>query len=346
MTPELNREYPELDDPVVFEQMTKLTVEHMKPIDGKIGRGQHLKATACVMAEFRISDVVPADVRHGVFREIGRTYSAIVRLSNSQGTAEKDGVGTARGLAVKLLDVAGARAVVGETDTTQDFLMIDHPVFPFPDPKAYFEIISRKDIRLIGNFAALVHMALTDPKELKILKAIRSKHVASPLEIRYWSGAPFWLGPATGQGGHAVKYTLIPRQTDVSPLPKRAEDLPANYLGDAVKNHLSAREAVFDFAVQLQTDPVNMPVENVSMEWDEDKSKPVTVATIRIPQQTVDPEGEFFAQCERMSFNPWHALAEHRPIGGMNRLRRVVYAASVAKRAGSELLASGGGSAT
>jgi hypothetical protein len=343
MIPELNREYPELDDPAVFEQMTKLTVEHMQPIGGRIGRGQHLKATSCVTAEFRVSDVVPADLRHGVFREMGRTYSAIVRLSNSQGTAEKDGVGTARGLAVKLLDVAGARAVAGDTDTTQDFLMIDHPVFPFPDPKAYFETISLKDIRLIGNFAALVHMALSDPKELKILKAIRAKHVASPLEIRYWSGAPFWLGPATGQGGHAVKYSVIPRQTNVTPPPEDAEDLPANYLAEAVKNELSAREAVFDFAVQLQTDPVAMPVEDVSVEWDEHKSKPVTIATIRIPQQTVDPDGEFAAQCERMSFNPWHALAEHRPIGGMNRLRRVVYAASVQKRAGSESLAGGAG---
>ena len=217
--------------------------------------------------------------------------------------------------------------------------MIDHPVFPFPDPKAYLETVSRKDIRLIGNFAALVHMALSDPKELKILKAIRAKHVASPLEIRYWSGTPFWLGPATGQGGHAVKYSAIPRLTNVTPPPEDAEDLPANYLAEAVKNQLSAREAFFDFAVQLQTDPVAMPVEDVSVEWDDNKSKPVTIATIRIPQQTVEPDGEFAAQCERMSFNPWHALKEHRPIGGMNRLRRVVYAASVEKRAGSESLA-------
>jgi hypothetical protein len=84
-----------------------------------------------------------------------------------------------------------------------------------------------------------------------------------------------------------------------------------------------------------------MPVEDVSVEWDEDKSKPVTVATIRIPQQTVDPDGEFARQCEHMSFNPWHALAEHRPMGGMNRLRKVVYAASINRRAGWESLASG-----
>jgi hypothetical protein len=139
---------------------------------------------------------------------------------------------------------------------------------------------------------------------------------------------------------------MILRQTNVTPLPEHPEDLPANYLTEAVKNHLGAREAVFDFAVQLQTDPVAMPVEDASVEWDENKSRPVTVATIRIPRQTVDPDGEFAAQCERMSFNPWHALAEHRPMGGMNRLRRVVYAASVGKRTGAGSLAGGAGSLT
>jgi hypothetical protein len=340
MTPELNREYPELDDPAVFEQMTKLTVEHMKSAGGHIGRGQHLKTTSCLKAEFRISDAVPADQQHGVFRNGGRTYSAIVRLSNSQDTAKDDDVGTARGLAVKLLDVEGARAVAGDTDTTQDFLMVDHPVFPFPDPKAYLETISRKGIPVIGAFAALAHLALAEPKELKILKAIKGKHVGSPLEIRYWSGAPFWLGPATGPGGHAVKYSAFPRQENVTKPPKHPD---ANYLSEAVKNHLSAREAVFDFAVQVQKDPVAMPIEDVSVEWDESKSEPVKIATITIPRQAVDLAGEFAAQCERMSFNPWHALAAHRPMGGMNRLRRVVYAASVHKRSGSDPLATGAG---
>ena len=65
MTPELNREYPELDDPKVFEQMVNLTLDQMKPISGHLRRGQHAKATGCVTAEFRIADDVPSDLRHG-----------------------------------------------------------------------------------------------------------------------------------------------------------------------------------------------------------------------------------------------------------------------------------------
>src|SRR5215471_11500008 len=198
MTPELNREYPELDEPEVFEQMVDLTVRHMKAIGGHLRRAQHAKATSCVTAEFRIADEVRPDLRHGVFREPGQTFSAIVRFSNSPSTFDKDGTGTARGMAIKLQNVVGTRATAGDTDSTQDFLMVDHPVFPFPNPKAYVETMRRKGIPLIGDVVVVAHLALLEPKELEIIKAIKAKHVASPLEINYWSGSPYWLGPAAG----------------------------------------------------------------------------------------------------------------------------------------------------
>jgi catalase len=333
MTPVLNREYPELDDPKVFEQMVDLTVGQMKPIGGHLRRGQHAKATGCVTAEFRIADDLPSDLQHGIFRQLGHTFSAIVRFSNSQGTFDKDGTGAARGLAIKLLDVVGTRAVEGDGDSTQDFLMVDHPVFPFPDPKAYVETMSRKNIPLIGDVVALAHLALLEPNELKIVKDIRAKHVASPLEIKYWSGTPFWLGPAAGEEGHAVKYSVVSRQANRNAPPDHPEALPGDYLTQALARDLHSQEAVFDFKVQLQTDPIRMPVEDVSAKWDEKDSEPVPVATVRIAPQRVDGSGDLATRCESMSFNPWHALAEHRPLGGMNRLRKVVYQASIAKRA-------------
>jgi hypothetical protein len=333
MIPELNREYPELDDPKVFEQMVNLTVGQMKGIQGHLRRGQHAKPTGCVTAEFRIADDVRSDLRHGIFRQPGRTFSAIVRFSNSQGTFEKDGTGAARGLAIKLLDVAGTRTVEGDGDSTQDFLMVNHPVFPFPDPKAYVETMRLKDIPLIGNVLAGAHLALLEPKELKIRNDITGKRVASPLEIKYWSGTPFWLGTADGRGGHAVKYSAVSRQADRTAPPVHPENLPDDYLSQALARDLSTQEAVFDFKVQLQTDPVRMPVEDVSVKWNEKDSAPLPIATLRIPPQKVDALGDLATRCESMSFNPWHALAEHRPMGGMNRLRKVVYQASIAKRA-------------
>ncbi len=114
---------------------------------------------------------------------------------------------------------------------------------------------------------------------------------------------------------------------------------PADYLSRALAGHLKTREAVFEFRVQPQTDPVTMPVEDTSVEWDEGVSKPIPVATLTIGVQDVDsPEGRALAEeCEAMSFSPWNALAEHRPMGGMNRLRRAVYLATQAKRSAKRL---------
>jgi hypothetical protein len=131
-----------------------------------------------------------------------------------------------------------------------------------------------------------------------------------------------------------VKYSAYSRLAGRTPPPDHPNDLPDDYLTRALVNGLQSQEALFDFKVQLQTDPQAMPVEDASVEWDENVSRPITVATLRIPTQQVDPSGDLATKCEAMSFNPWQALAEHRPMGGMNRLRKVVYQASIAKRAG------------
>jgi len=34
-----------------------------------------------------------------------------------------------------------------------------------------------------------------------------------------------------------------------------------------------------------------------------------------------------YQRCENTSFNPWHWLADHRPVGVMNRVRQALYAA-------------------
>ena len=88
------------------------------------------------------------------------------------------------------------------------------------------------------------------------------------------------------------------------------------------------KAAVFDLYIIPQTDPVKMPVENPTVRWNSD---PVPVATIKIEPQTFDTK-ERMKECEAASFNPWHALAEHMPLGGVNRARKAVYSASVKVR--------------
>ena len=80
------------------------------------------------------------------------------------------------------------------------------------------------------------------------------------------------------------------------------------------------------FAVQPRTDPTTQPIEDPTIEWSEREAPFVDVAKLRIPRQTFDTPAEQ-AFCENLSFTPWHAVAAQRPVGGINRVRKPVYAA-------------------
>jgi hypothetical protein len=123
----------------------------------------------------------------------------------------------------------------------------------------------------------------------------------------------------------------------VDPSPKNAEPkLPVrnaageakdpNFLGKAMVKRLAKPNgpASFDFCIQEQTDARKMPIEDPTVRW---KSKFIKLATVTIDPQVFDsPEKQ--KSGDALSFSPWHALPEHRPLGGINRARRPIYPAS------------------
>ena len=122
-------------------------------------------------------------------------------------------------------------------------------------------------------------------------------------------------------GATAVKYSAIPHVT-------HPDEIPANpgpdYLRAAMVRQLAQGAVVFDFTVQLQVDASNMPIEDPGKEWQESESPFRKVATIRIPQQEFDSEAQRTFG-ENLSYTPWHSLPAHRPLGGINRARKIVY---------------------
>ena len=90
-----------------------------------------------------------------------------------------------------------------------------------------------------------------------------------------------------------------------------------------MRSTLANGDACMEFLVQPRTSD-KLDVEDAATEWPEADAPFYKVATIRIPKQDFDtPEQHAF--CENLSFSPWHALPDHRPLGGINRLRQVVY---------------------
>jgi hypothetical protein len=199
---------------------------------------------------------------------------------------------------------------------TQDFTGITTPIFTTPDVKenAKLQTASRKGLPLF-YFINPFDSHLLDG----IMQGLWAKTVSSPLEIRYWSCVPYLLGE-----GKAMQYTVRPKSQErrrVPRLPRRPSD---NYLREAMAATLAERDAEFDFLVQIQTDPHRMPIENASVRWPERLSPPVSVATLRIPKQRFDSPAQL-AFAHNLSYNPWHCLAEHRPLGNQNRGRYRIY---------------------
>ena len=99
---------------------------------------------------------------------------------------------------------------------------------------------------------------------------------------------------------------------------------PNDYLRDAMVRSLAAGDVEFDIRLQLQTDSHLMPLENNAVLWSEKLSPRISAATLRLPRQKFDSPAQL-AFARQLSYNPWHCIAEHRPLGNLSRARRRMY---------------------
>ena len=167
-------------------------------------------------------------------------------------------------------------------------------------------------------------------RSFEVVKKIQGKTVRNPLQVQYFSASPFRYGPE-----RVMKFSVAPVDGEV-PQPEfsqeEAEALDGNYLAQALKNTLKqGKEIRLSFKVQvvevsrLEGRRKEM-IENASIAWSEEEFPSVEVAQI-----IVHPVGEneqLVDACKSLVFTPWHALAEHEPLGGINRLRKPVYSES------------------
>jgi catalase len=271
-----------------------------------VPRFNQLKTVAYLDAEFRVHDDIPEELKQGIFAQ---PVSYPVKLRFANATNRDDSKKDIRGLSMQLSAVEGS--VLWGMPGKQDFILNSHPVLFVATPEDFLEFIRA---RQQGKFDMLLFL-LTHLKSLCTVIKSRKKHL-SPLDIRYWSTVPFRLGE------QVVKYSVIPcsdyQTTEVV-------EAGENQLRAAIKAHLQKIPGRFHFAVQLQTDPESMPIEDASVVWDEAVSPFIPVATLTLENQDVD-NPDALANGERCSFNPWQCLPAHAPLGRMNQVRRLVYA--------------------
>ncbi len=296
-----------------------------RPPKGPTGRIIHHKEHGCVHGELEVLESAPQNLRHGVFSET-RKFPTWLRLSNGSGERRHDSVPDGRGLAIKLLTVEGPK--LAEEVHTQDFLLQSAPNFFARDVVDYVKFMKQATapgLKGVAEFVRDLNLAnAADRESLKILAA-SADVPKSPLTATYFSALPQRLGP------HAAKFKAIPcpgwAKLDAS-LGARAKK---DFLKDVMGTYLRSRDACIELQVQVQTDPELMPVENARVVWSPDLSPFVPLARIVIPKQNFRTEKrkEF---CEHLTFNPWHSIEAHRPLGGLNRVRKVVYERSQGHR--------------
>jgi hypothetical protein len=283
---------------------------------GNARRDVHAKATGCVRAVFRVNDTIPASLAKGVFVP-GKSYQAWIRFSNgSADPSQSDNSEDGRGMAIKLLDVPGEKLLDNQQDArTQDFILINHPVFFINDPHRYIALVEKAGGSLLEKLTIPFAVGL---KTIQLFKEGNAGKIANPLQVRYYSATAYQLG--VGDDRQAVKYSVMPTLDTVDSIPTNPEH---DYLSEALQASLLKSAVTLKFMVQPRTS-VNLSVEDAMVEWPERAAPFHEIGTIYIPMQAVDT-AERKQIGENLSFNAWHALPEHRPLGAANRLRKIVY---------------------
>ena len=259
------------------------------------------------------------------------TYSATVRCCNSSPSVNSDWEPDVRGLSFNVELRRSFRTTTGTSVARQDFSLSSAPTLPFNDIQSY---MVHAGITGASNEAiALGSMPFCDQQIFaqtqRRLRRQKRQAVRPYQQIRYWSTVPYRHGAQD-----VVKYAIFPAETNpAGDLDRRN----SNALGDELIRHVNhdATMSVFDFSLQfLDVETMTYRgkhrdaafwIENAAVEWPEAQA-----AFHRVARLTLRPHSQLSAEAAAAGYIDVHAnsLADHAPIGEINRARGYALAAS------------------
>ncbi|MEO0560697.1 MAG: catalase [Chloroflexota bacterium] len=288
------------------------------------GRGLHRKAVLASAGRFTVLGDLPDYCRFGLFAN-GGTYESVIRLSNASHAIQPDKVPDTRGFSIKVKGLDGDNAMgTGKTDC-QDFVLINRSALSSSSADDFVGLAASASqgglapVRfLIGSRGFIGGLRTLS----KILAGMRSPFSGFASEV-FYSAAPLACGP------YACRVRLLPAIEGAEPPSDDDVDWGADF-----RSHLAKGDLTFAFQLQFFVDETNTPIENASVDWAEAVAPYVTVAHLTVPQSALaqSEDQAFAAQIEQEAFDPWRALAEHRPLGSIMRVRKAVYYPSVQGR--------------
>lgn len=296
---------------------------------GHAVRSVHAKSHGILEGTMRIAAGLPPELAQGLFATPGE-HTVYLRISTNAGDILPDSVSLPRGLAIKVLDAPGARLPDAE-GTTQNFIMVNGKVFQAPNAEKFLgslKLLAGTTDRAEGLkvFGSTVLRGVN-----KALQAvgIESTTIASlggapnvdPLGETYYSVTPFRYGE------YIAKFSLKPVAPALTALTGTEIDASGrpNAIRETVQSEMRGIECVWEFRVQLCRDLERQPVEDPTVQWDEEEAPFQTVATVTVGPQDSWDAARVQAVDEAMRFSVWTGLDAHRPLGNINRARNAPY---------------------
>ena len=294
-------------------------------------RDAHSKSHGILRGELTVYPDLPEHLRQGLFATPA-TYPVIARLSTTAGEIRSDQVHGVRGIAIKVLGVSGPRALNDNHNASQDFIMVNSPTFPSADVRAY--------AKSMGFASAL---AQTPDAVLKVNNVVLRgvARVARPLGVElpapvalfarpnnYLLGETYHSASPLRYGKYVAKISVWPLSDSVTRLTGQRVPLGYDAHTKAVADFFRSNSAEYEVRAQLCTDPAVMSIDDATVDWPEDLSPHQPVAKITFPAQGAYSPARRVYGDDKLSFNSWNGLADHRPLGGINRLKIRVYEAS------------------
>lgn len=278
------------------------------------GRALHRKQLTAAKGTLEVLSNLPEFARQGLFAKPG-SFETLVRLSNGGMDKASDHKPDIRGFSLRVLGVNGESALGNGPAVSQDFALINQEVFGFSssDDFVQFVVAASQGGGSLLKFLFKRYGVLGAPVRLVSMIKTVGKSFSGFATETVFSAAPIACGP------YAVRVRLVPAASNGPAGADAKKDWGADFSAK-----LRDKSLQWDLQLQPFADAERTPIEDASVNW---PSPYTTVARLTLPKQDTEsaPGQALLKQAESSIFDPWQALAAHRPLGDVMRARKAVY---------------------
>jgi len=284
-------------------------------------RDAHAKSHGILKGELEVYPDLPQHLRQGIFAMPTR-YPVIVRLSTAHADLESDRVPSLFGMAIKVLGVIGNKVLPEDESSNQDLLLNNIPIIPFGHVAAYWKV--HQGLEKLAENPSAVQPSTTTESQSDAADNLEPEGPPS-LPYSHILGETFHSMAALRFGAYVAKLSAAPLSPSVRSLTGAPVPETDSALRDLVVDFFRNNSAEYELRAQLLTDLQQMPVEDASVLWPESLSPHQPIGKLTFPAQNPYSPARRVYGDDVLSFNPWHCIEEHRPLGSIMRIRIKAY---------------------